>query len=264
MEPVELLSLMNLETSLDSLCTRQHIFLEFIVQVVTFFSIGGFFAIVDFGFWRPKCLKKRQVVPPPLDEYWHIFLIALRNFAVNFLMTPLYVYMKDIAGYNTAPPETWFEIVLDFVRFVLPFHVSFYLWHRLVHIPPLYGWFHKKHHKYKAPIAFEGLYFTVVDLFMGNVFPVFFCTLYASRSQWTTLLINAVVLASVSISHCGYSIPMIESGIHDAHHEFFDINYGAAGVWMDKLLGTYRSAEEIDELHYARKRKWDNIKEKSF
>jgi len=75
-------------------------------------------------------------------------------------------------------------------------------------------------------------------------------------------LLNAVVLANIAISHSGYIIPMFESGFHDAHHELFDVNFSAAGVWMDKLFGTYLGPEEVEALHEARRRR-SGVKEKS-
>jgi len=53
----------------------------------------------------------------------------------------------------------------------------------------------------------------------------------------------------------GYYIPSIISGFHDAHHEFFNVNYGAGGKWMDMAFGTYCSGEDIQAMRDARKRR---------
>jgi len=228
---------------------------EWSVVTMTYLTTGCLFSLVDFGLCRPKWLRKIQDVTAPTDEYLEILSVGLRNLALNLMLIPFYTFWKDTTGYSTSPPGSWLEIVLDFVKFILPFSVWFYLWHRLVHINPLYGWIHKKHHKYKTPVAFEGLYFSVIDMFMGNIFPIFFCSLLAVRSQWTVLLIYVAAMANACATHSGYNIPFIDLESHDAHHEFFNVNYGSGGIWMDLLFGTYLSSEDIQKLRKARKRR---------
>ena len=40
----------------------------------------------------------------------------------------------------------------------------FYWTHRLLHVPPLYAWFHKQHHEYKASTVWASEYFGIVDM----------------------------------------------------------------------------------------------------
>lgn len=255
-QPSELLVFLNLDQSLDDLTTYQHCYLEFSVGAVAWLTVGGLFALADFGVCRPKWLKKVQDdVTPPLQDYSEIFVVGCRNFVVHFMLIPFYAFWKDAVGYNTAPPSSWIEVLCDFAIFLPIFTIWFYLWHRLVHIPPLYGYIHKMHHKFKTPIAFEGLYFSVIDMFMGNIFPIVFITLFTSHSQWTILMIYVLAIANSCLTHSGYYVPLLETGTHDAHHEFFNVNYGAGGVWMDMLFGTYRNSEDIQAMRDARKRR---------
>jgi len=211
--------------------------------------------LADFGICRPKWLRMIQEKPPPIGEYRNVVSVAIRNAFVFFLLIPVFTVVKDYCGYSTAPPISWFEIVWDFLKFLAPFSTWFYLWHRLVHIPPLYGWIHKKHHEYKRPIAPEGVYFTLIDFFMGNIFPIYFSQLLCVNSQWTVLLINVIAIANSFLTHGGYSIPYICDGAHDSHHEFFNINFGAGSSFMDKIFGTYLSPEDIILRRNSRKQR---------
>jgi len=126
-QPVDLLILLGLENSLDNLSTTQHCLLEYTVVITTGLVIGGLFALADFGIFRPKWLRNIQKKPPPIDEYGNVVFVATRNVFVYFLFIPFFSLVKDYVGYNTAPPISWFEIVWDFLKFLVPFSTWFYL-----------------------------------------------------------------------------------------------------------------------------------------
>jgi len=73
-------------------------------------TIGSLFCLLDFGICDEKWLRKIQDVRAPTGEYLEILGVGLRNIALNLLLLPFYVFWKDIAGYNPAPPASWVEI----------------------------------------------------------------------------------------------------------------------------------------------------------
>jgi len=247
-QPVDVLSVVGLATALDELSTTQLILMKNSVVCITTTVIGAFFFLVDMDIycpeWRVLCRTQKGVPSPTYEQYWDIFLVYLQNWMIQFLLTPFYALAEDFFGYTTAPPS-WLEIPVDFFKYVIPLSVWVYAWHRLVHHPLLYGLLHKKHHKFKAPVAIEAFYFTAIDMFMGNIFPLIFCVMFAARSQWTMLLIYEYSVVTTLGAHCGYTMRFVSQGFHDAHHEFFCVNYSSGLKFMDHIFGTFLDPEGI-------------------
>lgn len=123
--------------------------------------------------------------------------------------------------------------------------ISFYITHRILHIPPLYEWFHKKHHEVKNPIGISAIYTTIGDLYFANLLPIAWVPLLVITSSliykfWVILSI----LSTVCIAHSGYRDL---SEFHDIHHRYFKYNYGNS-YFMDKMLGTYYHEDNLLKL----------------
>lgn len=254
-QPVDVFNLVGLAMALDGLSTAEILMIKNAIAFLSASLLGLFFFLVDMDFYRPgwRVLSRtQQGVPTPTGEqYWDIFKVYLQNWTIQFLLTPFYVVAEDFFGYTTEPP-TWFEITLDLCRYTVTLSVWVYTWHRMVHHPVLYGWIHKKHHKFKAPVAIEAFYFTVIDMFMGLMFPLNFCVMFSARSQWTMLLIYDYSMFTTLFAHCGYKLPFVSVGFHDAHHEFFDVNFSGLTL-MDKAFGTYLDSEGIKARRLKKK-----------
>ncbi len=123
--------------------------------------------------------------------------------------------------------------------------VHFYLNHRLLHVEPLYRWFHALHHRNVNTGPWSGismhpvehlLYFSLPLVFVvvpGSPFIVTFCGLY--------------LMLGAAASHSGFDRfrigkrAHIPGGdfFHNLHHRCFEVNYGMLLVPLDKWLGTY-------------------------
>jgi len=246
-QPADVLILIGLATAFDNLSTAEILMIKNTIAFLIASLLGLFFFLVDMGIYRPAwrvLSRAQQGVPAPTGEqYWDIFKVYLQNWTLQFLLTPFYAITEDFFGYTTEPP-TWSEILLDSLRYVVMLSVWTYTWHRMVHHPALYGRIHKKHHKFKAPVVLECFYFTVIENLLGFFIPLMFLGMFAVRSQWTRSLVYWYTLIAHMFSHCGYKLPFISDGIHDAHHEFFDVNYSAFIV-MDIIFGTYLDSEGL-------------------
>jgi len=158
------------------------------------------------------------------------------------------------AGVNFEVP-TLFKLISDVLLISALYDTWFFFVHKTLHHPKLYGLFHKKHHKWKAPIAWEGAYFTLFDFYIGNYGPLFFCSVAATNSFYSIATFGTLGMFSVPFAHCGYDIrPFHDPRIHDAHHEFFNYNFSTFKVW-DIIFGTYLSAEEAERMRQRKKKK---------
>jgi len=256
LQPVDVLTLLGVATALDELSTIQLTFMKSSVLFILSNVTVAFFFLVDMNIyspeWRISCRAQKGAPFPTYEQYWDIILVYLQNWAIHLLLTPFYAKMEDFFGYTTAPPS-WLEIPVDIFKYIIPLSIWIYVWHRMVHHPLLYGLLHKKHHKFKAPVAPEAFYFTVTDCFLGNIFPFVFCAIFAARSQWTMLLIHVYAMITTLGAHCGYKLPFVSHGFHDAHHEFFNVNYGSALKFMDQIFGTFLDSEGIKARRLKRK-----------
>ncbi len=139
--------------------------------------------------------------------------------------------------------------------------VHFYLNHRLLHLDPLYGWFHALHHRNVNTGPWSGismhpgehvLYFSLPFVFLvlpGAPFIATFCMVY--------------LMLSPSPSHSGFDRFRVSDDVtvhggdyfHNLHHRYFEVNYGMLLLPLDKWFGTFHdgSAEAHEEMKDRRR-----------
>ncbi len=139
--------------------------------------------------------------------------------------------------------------------------VHFYANHRLLHMDPLYKWFHSLHHRNVNTGPWSGismhpgehvLYLSLPFVFLvipGSPFIATFCMVY--------------LLISPSPSHSGFDRFKVGEGMdfhggdyfHNLHHRYFEVNYGMLLVPLDKWFGTFHDGSmEAHEAMKDRKR----------
>lgn len=143
--------------------------------------------------------------------------------------------------------------------------LHFYCIHRLIHIEPLYKWFHSIHHKNANPIPWSGLAMHPVEHI------IFFSSVLI---HWVTpsnpLLVISHLLqsgASPAQDHSGFGKVSINgkvymdaaSYVHYLHHRYFEVNYGDGGIPLDRIFGTWH-----DGSMESHKRMNDRFKQKQF
>lgn len=110
----------------------------------------------------------------------------------------------------------------------------FFVFHRMMHIPILYKWSHKLHHKYKQTVGMEALYLHWFDLYFGNILPLNIPIIIMPNLHIITwMLYIMTIISSTVISAHG----LIIANDHDMHHMHFNCNYGT-GFYMDYLFDT--------------------------
>ena len=139
--------------------------------------------------------------------------------------------------------------------------VHFYLNHRLLHIDPLYGWFHALHHRNVNTGPWSGLSMHPGEHVLYLSLPFVFLVIPGSPFIATFCLVY--VMISPSPSHSGFDrFKMGESSnfhggdyFHNLHHRYFEVNYGMLLVPMDKWFGTFHdgSMEAHQEMKSRRR-----------
>ena len=123
-------------------------------------------------------------------------------------------------------------MLFDFMIGIFIPDVLFYTTHKILHLPPLYKLFHKKHHELKAPIGISALYMTITDMYFANIIPLYLPMVLLSSHQYTLIIWMIIInINTVIVSHGG--IKYI-SEFHDNHHKYFNVNFG-----MNLLMDYY-------------------------
>ena len=118
---------------------------------------------------------------------------------------------------------------------------TFYAFHYLFHTQKFLGLyrFHKIHHKIKRPVSITSIYLHPIDLFFGNIVPLYLPLILLQTSFpiwlfWTF----TTIFETTYFAHSGFK-DRCEN--HDIHHKYFKYNYGSAAYLSDRLFNTYKS-----------------------
>ena len=166
-------------------------------------------------------------------------------------------------GYATmisfAENPVWFIGLLLIIPVWSGFH--FYFQHRMMHIEPLYRWFHSWHHKNSNTGPWSG----------HAMHPVEHIVMYSDLALYLVVASHPVhvifnaMLHTVAgpTSHCGFHNVRIgkffslQLGdfMHQQHHRFCDCNYGTYEDPWDKIFDSFHDGTEAGDLWMKERRK---------
>jgi len=114
----------------------------------------------------------------------------------------------------------------------------FYHVHRVFHENKrLYAKIHKVHHTWPAPVALVATYAHPIEHVGCNLLSILTGPLLCGAHPAVILSYTLIFAVGAHAHHCGYWSD--DMGMHDLHHEAFNVNYGNAHI-LDYLYGTYR------------------------
>lgn len=165
------------------------------------------------------------------------FVLSVLAGSASMLLTARSDILHDIAIGLPSPyvlaAQTAFSLLMTEVWF---YHV-----HRLFHENKwLYAKVHKQHHTWTAPVALVSTYANPIEHVGNNLISLFWGPYLCGAHPLTTLAYTLVFAVGAYGHHSGYWSD--DLGMHDLHHETFNVNYGNAHV-LDYFYGTYRLKE---------------------
>ena len=159
------------------------------------------------------------------------------------------VGMQLVWERSGSPTTSWLWYPVELLVCTFAAEVWFFTWHWVLHVVPfLWRHVHQKHHRARAPVAWQSLYCTWYENILVNL-----CTLVLGpvllRMEPSHFLAWSVTSTLVTlVSHSGLmdAYGLMDARAHDAHHQFGNAvktrgNYGFTGV-LDWLCGTRCSA----------------------
>lgn len=158
------------------------------------------------------------------------FVLGFANLLFNTSEDILRDITVGLPSPHTLAAQTAFSLLMTEVWF---YHV-----HRLLHENKrLYGMIHKKHHTWTAPVAIVSTFAHPVEHIGVNLLSVGVGPYLCGAHPLTALAYGLVFAIGACGHHSGYWSD--DLGMHDLHHEAFNVNYGNAHI-LDFLYGTYR------------------------
>lgn len=168
------------------------------------------------------------------NQYRDIIPTVAKNCFIYIpIITTFSEYNINI-NYNNNEFNLYQCICHIFVAYLL-IDFFFYICHLIMHIPLLYKWSHKLHHKYKYTVGMEALYLHWFDLSFGNILPLNLPIILMPNLHIITWMLYIVIIITVTVLSHG----LILKNDHDIHHIYFNFNYGT-GLYMDKIFNTVK------------------------
>ncbi|KAF5327367.1 hypothetical protein D9619_004467 [Psilocybe cf. subviscida] len=174
---------------------------------------------------------------------------SLRAFPVMTLLT-LPWFQAEVMGksllYDGLDTYGYTYLFASIPLYLVFTDYGIYWIHRWLHLPFLYKYIHKPHHKWLIPTPFGSHAFHPVDGYMQSlpyhififVFPlhrVLYLTLFVLVNFWSIFIHDSDMIT-------GHMFEKVINGPahHTLHHLYFTVNYGQYFTWADRFGGSYR------------------------
>ncbi len=169
------------------------------------------------------------------------------NYALSIVVTTLaWPVLKKIGPTDDpAAAPTALVLIGSIVFCMVVEDAYFYVLHRTLHHPWLYGRLHKWHHQHRTPIALTGAYMHPLEqqLILGGLM----LPIIVLRAHSITFFVWLFVRNwDTAEAHSGYDfpwnptrlIPGYDPSFHDYHHSYFNGNYASLFSFWDRIAGT--------------------------
>lgn len=182
-----------------------------------------------------------------------------------FLLIPLFTFLRKTCGMEmTGRLPSFSRLYQQFAICQFSESLLFYTTHRLLHYPPLYKRYHKKHHSYTGSIGFAAEYAHPIESVFSNYLPVLLAPVSMGVHYHVLLVWLLWRLFATYERHSGYdfsSSPLGRIGLlhgegaryHDSHHSQNVGNYGSGLDIFDVLCGTRVYIEDMEESKRKKK-----------
>ncbi|KAJ3515899.1 hypothetical protein NLJ89_g1469 [Agrocybe chaxingu] len=221
------------------------------IQVLYFLFAGLSYAFIfnHEMMKHPRFLKNqvRQEIQASLWAFPFMIVLTMPWFQAEVMGYSLMYDGVDTYGYT--------YLVLSVPLYLLFTDYLIYWVHRWLHIPVIYKYIHKPHHKWIIPTPFASHAFHPVDGYAQSlpyhlfvfVFPIhriLYLVLFVAVNFWSIFIHDSDMIT-------GHIFEKVINGPahHTLHHIYFTVNYGQYFTWADRVGGSYRQPQsDLDPL----------------
>ncbi|MEC4116237.1 sterol desaturase family protein [Myroides phaeus] len=232
--------------TLSHLSWFQLLLLSLAINIVLFASSVGLYALVKM--FSTQELIQEQEQKFSKGDLQLAILVLVCNSAV-FLLGE---YLWERGFIIVSEKESVFTILLQIGVLVGGMDFLMYVFHRIAHLPGLYGLVHGKHHEHSSvnflslfvlhPVEAIGFGMLFIVLLLIYPFNVWAITAYLTINLiWGTIgHLNQEILKETRFKQW-ISTVLCLSVFHNRHHQYPDCNYGFYTLLWDKVCKTYRT-----------------------
>lgn len=239
--------------------------------------IGSAFRIFESIFtWKIWCggfpfsfaeIPQLGKILPDDQLFWKDFLFVNFN---RHVITPAYVVcMVQHCKLSSDIDKSWMPpltLPLQMLALYFTYDAVYVPFHRFLHLPEVYPWIHKHHHRTIVPHrgTFDGINAHPVEFAFGEFLHLFSINMlelvFASVGARLNIVVICVWLVctslQASLNHTLFNVRVpgvFEPRDHGVHHKLLRANYFQYVRWWDVFYGTYISGEEMISKTLANK-----------
>ncbi|WP_297793010.1 sterol desaturase family protein [uncultured Eudoraea sp.] len=227
--------------------------LLFVIIFIRFLIVSGLYHYIFFFLFRKKFdnrildhtpLKKKQLFK---ELYWSA--ISGLIFAIfGIFIYALWSNGKTVIYDDINAYPIWYIPLSVFLALFI--QDTYYYWiHRWMHIPIVYKYFHRIHHKSVHTSVLTAFSFHPLEtVLQAIILPLI--VVFLPMHYYALLFMLLIMTISATINHAGVEIYpsgkygssfgkwVIGATHHDQHHRKFRCNFGLYFTFWDKLMGT--------------------------
>jgi sterol desaturase/sphingolipid hydroxylase (fatty acid hydroxylase superfamily) len=182
----------------------------------------------------------------------------------NIVLTPMYVlhtmrYVQTSSGIDWHILPNIF-LPLQFLSVLFLYDAMYVPLHWLAHVPALYPYVHKHHHRQNSPFRgmWDGVNVNPVEYMVGTYLHIVSLALtdriFSSMGlalHWSiSPLLLALSALMASLNHTRHDVRFLAPLIfdvrdHSVHHAWPRSNYGQFTMWWDRIYGCYMSYDDF-------------------
>jgi len=228
---------------------RDYIWRQY-VSTYLVWCIGGIlfylvFSSLNYVFLYDKSLKKNKLYLQ--NQIPQEILTALNSIPIMAFPSAA-IFLAEVRGYSmlyegVEGMSGWIYISVSIIIYLFFTDMCIYWIHRWLHIPILYTYIHKPHHKWIISTPFASHAFHPIDGFLQSIpyhifvflFPLnkfIYIALFIFVNMWTISIHDNVYFYNGSILNGAEH--------HTIHHRQFNYNFGQYFTLWDKICGTHK------------------------
>lgn len=223
-----------------------HDLFRYLIPASAFFLV---FWVFKKNEWRHL---RTQARAPSQSQMWRELRYSMSTVLV-FSLVGLFLFVSTSAGLTriySGVSERGLVYLGSSTILLIVLHDAYFYWtHRAMHLPGLYRFFHKLHHRSTSPTPWAAYSFHPLEaVVQAAFFPIVAFTIPVHGIALFAFLVHMIVRNV--IGHLGYEfLPLgftkgpltrwfTTTTHHDLHHHFPRGNFGLYFTWWDELFRT--------------------------
>ena len=171
--------------------------------------------------------------------YYRKYANISMNFGISFILDPFNLSMIFVQLFCLF-------LIYDFV---------YYIFHRILHIPWLYPYIHKHHHRQVSPFrgTYDGInthpFEYIFGLYLHLESIIFLSFIVRDIHIVTIVLFYVLSSLMASLNHTRFAIYIpyfYDVRDHDVHHRWPRSNYGQFVMFWDKIFDSFLSFDDLN------------------